>query len=263
MWKWEFQGDQVKGVFVIVHGAGEYHARYKWIISQLNHAGYHVLMGDLPGQGVTQGPRGHIKNFHEYIETVNTWLKKAREYDLPVILLGHSMGGLISTRVLMEMPAANLPSLVILSSPCFGLYNKTPFSKKLVANLLHRVIPTYRVPAGLKKGTGTRDEVMRKRDAEDDRLVKRVSLRWYTELEKSMKLVHEQKESFPQVPLLVMQGGDDRIVNKFEVEKWFNNINTNDKYYKEWKGLYHEVLNEPERDRVLAHMLGFVTIHRQ
>ncbi|MFA9559103.1 alpha/beta fold hydrolase [Evansella sp. AB-rgal1] len=258
MWKWE--ATKPKGVFVIVHGAGEYHVRYKWVIKKLNQLNYHVIMGDLPGQGTTEGPRGHITSFQDYITVVNTWLKEARKYDLPIILLGHSMGGLISINTLLTMDEEELPNVVVLSSPCLGLVNDPGFSKKALTKTLNVVSPSLRFPSGLAPGSGTRDEVMRKRDLGDNRLIKHVSVRWYRELVKAMKNAHNRVGDFPDIPLLVTQGGNDLIVNKENVTPWFNQLPIHDKYYKEWDGLYHEVLNEPEKNKVLAHLLAFVTI---
>lgn len=260
MWKWEVDQKKAKGVFVIVHGSGEYHARYEWVIQKLNQLNYHVIMGDLPGQGTTTGPRGHVTSFDLYIETVNSWLAVAKEYQLPTVLLGHSMGGLISTRTLMKEGLSHRPDVVILSSPCFGLYNKTPLSKKAVSFMLNRITPSLRFPTALAPGSGTRDPVMRARDTKDTLLIKKVSIRWYRELENSIKFAHQSIDVFPDIPLLIMQGGDDRIVDKYRVKDWFNHVDISDKYYKEWEGLYHEVLNEPEKNHVLAHMLGFVTM---
>ncbi|UJW58708.1 alpha/beta hydrolase [Bacillus sp. A116_S68] len=261
MWRWEATSKEAKGVFVVVHGAGEYHVRYKWITERLNEFGFHVILGDLPGQGTTEGRKGHVKSFNDYIKAVSGWLNEAKKYGLPVILLGHSMGGLISTRTLMEMREEKLPQMVILSSPCFGLFNKTPINKKILSLALNRVTPGLRFPSGLETGSGTRDPLMRERDATDHLLIKKVSVRWYRELDKAMKIAHDNTERFPELPLLVMQGGDDRIVDKFKVKEWFNQVDLKDKYYKEWEGLYHEVLNEPEKNHVLAHMLGFVTMN--
>lgn len=261
MWKWEVDQKKAKGVFVIVHGSGEYHARYKWVIQKLNELNYHVIMGDLPGQGTTEGPRGHIPTFNLYIDTLNSWLKEAEKYRLPTVLLGHSMGGLISTRTLMMKGLSHRPDVVILSSPCFGLYNSPPLSKKAVSLILNRLTPRLRFPTALEPGSGTRDPMMRARDESDALLIKKVSIRWYRELENSIRSVHEGIDAFPDIPLLIMQGGDDRIVDKYRVKEWFNNVDIGEKYYKEWEGLYHEVLNEPEKNHVLAHMIGFVTMH--
>src|SRR4051812_32012453 len=83
-------------------------------------ARFHIILGDLPGEGMTnRTPRGHIDYFDKYIIEVKDWVQAAYQYDLPVFLLGHSMGGLISIRLLQE-EQLNVAG-VILSSPCLGL----------------------------------------------------------------------------------------------------------------------------------------------
>ncbi|MDQ0254951.1 lysophospholipase [Evansella vedderi] len=256
MWKWEVT--EPKGVFVIVHGAGEHHVRYKWVVERLNALNYHVIMGDLPGQGKTEGPRGHISSFDQYKGVVEKWLSKGREYGLPVILLGHSMGGLISICTLMSMKKNLFPDVVVLSSPCLGLAYPPSKSKRALSHILNVCVPQVRFPSGTNPGT--RCEKMRMRDSQDPLMIKKVSVRWYRELVKAMEMAHKGVSEFPNIPLLVTQGGDDLIVDKYMVQKWFKEVPLMDKYYKEWDQLYHEVLNEPEKERVLAHIMGFVTI---
>ncbi|MBU9721044.1 MULTISPECIES: alpha/beta fold hydrolase [Bacillaceae] len=258
MWKREVQ--LAKGVFVIVHGAGEYHVRYNWVVDQLNKLNFHVIIGDLPGQGTTEGPRGHVDRFQQYIEVVSGWLKEAKKYQLPVYLLAHSMGGLISIHTLMALTKNDLPNVVVLSSPCLGLKNDPPFYKRTLSHVLDVISPGFRFPSGLEPGSGTRDEWMRKRDLGDNKLIKHVSVRWYKELVRAMNKAHEQKASFPDIPLLVTQAGNDLIVKKEMAKSWFDGLNITNKYYKEWPNLYHEVLNEPEKAEVLAHLIGFISI---
>src|SRR5690625_2767317 len=76
MWKWEVA--EPRGVVVMVHGAGEHHARYGWLCENWNKHGFEVIMGDLPGQGKSQGKRGHIQSFNQYIDAVEEWLNEAR-----------------------------------------------------------------------------------------------------------------------------------------------------------------------------------------
>ena len=76
MWKWETEGD-AKGVIVIIHGAMEHHGRYKWVTQMWLSAGYHVVTGDLPGQGMTtRAYRGHIDSFDEYLDEVKSWMRR-------------------------------------------------------------------------------------------------------------------------------------------------------------------------------------------
>lgn len=247
---------ELKATLVIVHGAGEHHGRYRWLIEQLNQNGFHVVTGDLPGQGRTIGRRGHVRSFTEYIDTVETWLHEANTYKKPVFLLGHSMGGLIVIRTLMKQS----PPLkaVILSSPCLGLVNNLPSLIESLTKLLNYIIPRARFPSNLEPGSGTRNEAIKARDRRDPLYNRNVSIRWYRELRKAMGLAHSAVDHFPDVPLIALQGGDDRIVNKEDVKRWFERVPSKEKEYKEWDGLFHEVFNEPEREDVLDHTLQFI-----
>lgn len=255
MWVWE--SEKAKGVFVIVHGANEYHVRYKWLIQRLVDEGYHVVMGDLPGQGQKPKMKGHIDSFEEYLTTIEQWHHKARQYKLPIFLLGHSMGGLA---VIQAMLHKNLSVHgVILSSPCLGLVNPPSKLKHYSAFLLNKVLPKLRLPTNLAKVT--RCEEMLKRDETDEYIVKKVSVRWYNELSRAMAESHEKVEKFPAIPLLILQGGEDLIVDKKAVFHWFNQLQVTDKYYKEFPELYHEVFNEPEKETVFYVAKQFADQH--
>ena len=254
---------EVKGVFVIVHGAGEYHVRYQWVREQLNKLGYHVIIGDLSGQGLTEGPRGHVNSFSDYTTTVKKWLIEAKKYELPIYMLSHSMGGLITIQLLTMLHKSGeehlLPDAVVLSSPCLGLVNKQSPFKEILSYGLNYLTPGLRFQSNVPRGAGTRDEVMRARDLQDSRLIRRVSVRWYRELQAAMKRAMKSANQFPTLPLLVMQAGDDRIVDKECVKEWFQALSFTDRHYKEYEGLYHEVLNEPEREKVLEDLISFVS----
>lgn len=257
MWKWEV--DEPRGVVVVVHGAGEHHARYQWLAKKWNDHGFEVIMGDLPGQGKTRGKRGHIQSFNQYLDTVEGWLDEARQRELPIILLGHSMGGLIVIRTLMERNIA-LISGVILSSPCLGLSQPPTKTKEMATKLLHRIAPTVSANSGIKSEHVTRNEEIRAAYLKDELRVTKVSARWYQELTKAIRLANRYPEKFPDIPLLVLQAGDDLLVNKFDVRDWFDQLSVTEKYYKEWEGLYHEVFNEPEREDVYRYAIGFVNL---
>lgn len=258
MWKWETK-DEAKGIVIMVHGAGEYHGRYEWVIEQFNLAGYHVLMGDLPGQGTTTRRRGHIDSFDEYITAIEEWIGEAARYHLPVFLFGHSMGGLASIRAVTERPFD--VKGIILSSPCLGLAKQPSKGIDTLSKVLNKVAPSIKFSANIEPVNKTRNEQVLLRDATDTLIVERVSVRWYRELVNAMKLALLQTDRFPNIPLLVIQAGDDRIVDKHAVRQWFNQIVSHDKMYKEYPGFYHEVLNEPERDDVFKFIKAYLNLH--
>ncbi len=255
MWKWEAVGE-AKAVIVMVHGALEHHGRYGWLIEQWQLAGFHVIMGDLPGQGLTaRTNRGHIESFDDYLHEVREWILAAYDFDLPVFLLGHGMGGLISIRILQEerMSLAG----VILSSPSLGLVQK--LSKLQMAKLraMNIIMPTYKINPGFSVNDATRNNDVREADLNDGLTIKKVSVSWYSELLEAIQLAFESIENTNDIPMLLMQSGEDKIVEKKAVKDWFNHAPLSEKRYKEWPSYYHEIFNEPDRYEVFEYALDF------
>ncbi|NMD72150.1 alpha/beta hydrolase [Bacillus sp. DNRA2] len=256
MWKWEAEGE-AKAVIVMIHGAMEHHRRYGWLIQMWRSAGFHVIMGDLPGQGMTtRSRRGHINSFDDYITEVKDWIQAAYQFELPVFLLGHSMGGLIAVRMLQE-ENVKLAG-VILSSPCFGLAKYPPKWLNAMGIAMNVIYPELRMNSGITVELATRNQDVRDADLNDSLYVTKVSVRWYRELTQAMKLVFMNISKLPDVPMLVMQGGDDKIVNKASVRDWFNQAPLSEKRFKEWNKCYHEIFNEPEREDIFEYAKDFV-----
>jgi lysophospholipase len=241
----------------MVHGAMEHHRRYGWLIEMWRTSGFHVIMADLPGQGMTtRSRRGHIDSFDEYIFEVKDWVQAAYRYDLPVFLLGHSMGGLISIRLLQE-EKLNIAG-VILSSPCLGVLQTPSKFLEFISHGLNVIFPTLRMKSGLTVQMATRNEDVREADSNDTLYITKISVRWYRELVSAMKQAFLNIEKIQDVPMLVMQGGDDKIVNKAIVKDWFNHVPLSEKRFKEWRKCYHEIFNEPEREEVFEYAKDFV-----
>lgn len=246
------------GVCVVVHGANEYSSRYQWLINELVQAQFHVVYGDLPGHGVSPKHRGHIDSFNEYVETIEGWYNTAANFKLPIFLIGHSMGGLATIETMLQKNLA--VKAIILSSPCLGLVNEPPKFQHYGASLINKISPKLKLSSNLPPRSGTRCPEMHKRDEQDEFLNKKVSVRWYLELVKTIKGAQERPGQFPDRPLLLLQAGEDLIVDKEAVKRWFNNINISEKYWKEWPGLYHEVFNEPEKEDVFRVAKAFLTL---
>ncbi|QPC47298.1 alpha/beta hydrolase [Mangrovibacillus cuniculi] len=256
MWKWETEGNP-KGVVVIVHGAMEHHGRYSWLIEMWRSSGYHVVMGDLPGQGAkSRSDRGHIDSFQQYLDEVEQWLQAAYQFEVPVFLLGHSMGGLVTIR-LLQTSKLNVAG-VILSSPCLGLIQQPPNFLKLMAKGLNVLSPTLKFKTGLTLDMATRNQIVKELEANDSLYITKVSVRWYQELVKTIGIAFEQIQETQDIPIFLMQAGDDQVVNKDLVKEWFYQLRGSDLHFKEWPNLYHEIFNEPEREDVFMYAEQFV-----
>lgn len=256
MKKWETEG-KAHGVIIIVHGAMEHSGRYKWLIDKWLEAGYHVISGDLPGQGMTtRSNRGHINSFDEYIDVVESWVTEAYSFGLPVFMLGHSMGGLIIIRML-QMNDYNLAG-IILSSPCLGTLIEPSKLGNSLSHIMNIVYPSYEREIGITPQMATRNQEVIDSDYNDTLYVTKVSVRWYRELVRNMREAFDFDEDFPDIPVLVMQAGEDKIVDKAMVREWFNYFPASEKHYKEWPKLYHELFNEPEREDVFEYAKSFL-----
>ncbi|MRX72381.1 alpha/beta fold hydrolase [Bacillus lacus] len=247
--------DNAKATIVCIHGAAEHCGRYMWLAEMWRSSGYNVIMGDLPGQGLTTRRRGHISSFDEYINEAGLWIAEAEKSGLPVFLLGHSMGGLVVIRSLQEHHHA--VSGAILSSPCLGLKYKPGKALNVLSLGLNKIAPDMLFESKLSIDMATRNREVQDEDENDSLFVTKVSVRWYRELLGAVSLAFEKINALPDVPLLIMQAGEDKIVDREAVKGWFNLLNSSDKSYREWNGLYHELFSEPERDKVFKAALHF------
>ncbi|GAA0332542.1 phospholipase YtpA [Bacillus carboniphilus] len=256
MWKWEADENALASI-VIIHGAFEHHGRYRWLVEMWRSSGFHVLMGDLPGQGTTtRSNRGHIDSFDEYIEEVDGWIKEAAKWELPIFLIGHSMGGLVVVRLLQEKKVHLAGA--ILSSPCLGLAKHPSKFLESISWGLNKIAPKMKVSPKLTVDLVTRNVEVQNSDVNDSLYVTDVSVRWYRELIQGVHQAFDKVHKTLDVPLLVMQGGNDKIVDKQAVRKWFNQVKLNDKHYKEWQECYHEIFSEPNREIIFEYTVDFV-----
>ncbi|MDM5156927.1 alpha/beta hydrolase [Bacillus sp. DX1.1] len=257
---WNYEAEEAKAVLVIVHGAMEYHGRYEAFAEMWNHFGYHVVMGDLPAHGTTSRNRGHIDSFDEYIEEVKTWITEAKKYRLPIFLFGHSMGGLISIRVMEETKMDDIQG-ILLSSPCLGVLSVPAAPLRAIAKVLNVIAPKMQFQSHITVEMSTRNKEVRDAMENDSLFLRKVSVRWYSELIKSVEIAHEKIAEFPDVPLLLMQACEDKLVDKTRVREWFDRLKINDKTYKEWPKCYHELFNEYERDEIFTYTKAFTETH--
>jgi len=127
-----------------------------------------------------------------------------------------------------------------------------------LTHVLNVVAPEFRVDPGITVKIATRNAEVQDVDRTDTLYIDKVTVRWFRELDDAIKQAFEEIEITNDVPLLVMQGGDDKIVNKIAVKEWFNYAPLSEKRFKEWPKCYHEIFNDPEREEVFEYAKDFV-----
>ena len=244
--RWETDKER-KGILIIVHGLGEHGGRYGETASLLNELGVTVVAGDLRGHGRSEGKRGHIMNFGEFTEDVHMLVNEFGDGER-IFLLGHSMGGLISFRYACDHPE-HLSGL-ILSSPLLGLRLEPPPWKEILGRIVSRLVPAFSMGNEIDPNLLSHDEEEVAGYVKDPLVHDRVSARLFTEMVRMMDIVAVDRVNLT-LPVLFLVAGGDEIVSPAHAKKTFEEIGSEDREYREYDGLYHEVLNEVDRERVL------------
>jgi alpha-beta hydrolase superfamily lysophospholipase len=240
-------------VVLLVHGYAEHSARHAPAALHLARRGYAVQSFDLRGHGRSQGKRCFVSAFDEYLDDTEAILVKAkgRWPGLPVFLLAHSLGGLIAS--LLVVDERSEVSGLILSAPSAKLgRDYSPF--KIRASLaLGRAFPHLPL-VRFKSSSVSRDPAVVKA-YEDDTLVYhgRIPARTASEIVRAVRRLRANAERI-SIPLLVMHGSRDQVADAGGSRDLHERAGSFDKSLRIWDGLWHEIMNEPERDAVLKEM---------
>ncbi len=245
---WLPDGD-VRAAVVLVHGAAEHSGRYGWVGEQLTGRGYALHALDLRGHGRSPGPRAYIERFSHVVEDVDRLvdLAQQRHPGVPLFVLGHSLGGCLA--LLYALAHQGRLTGLVLSSPLAAI-DGAPLPLRVIGRVLSRVAPRAGVIQVDASGVSTDPAVVRA--YEEDPLVFRGKLPARTVAE-----IADAVESFPdgvcalEVPFLVMASPDDTIVEFAGSELVHGRCGSADKTFIRYDGMAHEILNEPERQRVV------------
>jgi acylglycerol lipase len=243
------------GVVVIAHGVSEHSGRYTHVGEWLAGAGYATYALDHRGHGRSHGSRAMLERLDRAVADLDTIIGVARgRHDgAPVFLLGHSMGGAVALQYALDHDG--LAGLV-LSGPAAALETASPVTRA-IARVLSAVTPSLGVFA-LDSADISRDAAV-VRDYDSDPLVHRGKVPARTVAELAAAIVR-----FPSrlggltVPVLVMHGGDDRLVPVAAATMVHERAGSPDKTLKVYDGLYHEILNEPEREAVMDDLVAWL-----
>lgn len=251
-----------KAAVVIVHGAGEHGGRYRHVVDRIVPLGYSVWALDHRGHGRSEGQPGVIDRMRNATADLDAFIDRARagtEPGLPLILLGHSMGGCISLDYVLS-DESKLDAL-ILSAPAAKLGQASPLVR-VTSRVLSSLTPglgVFAVDAELISSDPAEVEAYR-----TDPLVHQGKLpaRTVAELAGAIDTFEERMGNLT-LPLLGMHGGDDRLA-PIEGSRMVNRLASSvDKTLKIYDGLRHEIFNEriADRERVLGDLLEWLGAH--
>lgn len=237
--------ERPRASLLFVHGLGEHSGRYEAVFRELADRDLACWGPDLRGHGRSAGVRGHVERFRDYFLDVDAALRFVRtsECRAPVVLVGHSMGGLVALGFVRESPGEF--AALVLSSPALSPHPdlRPPAWKALLARSLSTLAPRTAFGTGIDPGLLSRDPAVGRAYEEDPLVVGKVTARWYVEVEKAGRSLRHFTGC--RTPTLVLQAGADRLVDPEATRRWTERCEGPVELESEPEA-YHELFQEPD-----------------
>ena len=245
----------------LVHGYGEHLGRYDHIVPSFFDAGYAVHGHDHHGHGRSAGRRAACRRFDDYVDDAETLLAGvlARDPGRPVVLYGHSMGGLIATRLALRRQA-DLADLIA-TSAAYRVGDDTSPIAKALAPWIARLLPDLPVVAPTPAGILSRDPAVDARVAADPlcyhgRTRAGLAHGIFTAGQETRARAAELT-----LPLLIMHGTADRLTSPAGSEEIYSHAASSDKTLRLWPDCRHELHNDLDQAEVIAAIIAWLDAH--
>lgn len=244
-----------RAALVIAHGFNSHSGHYAWTAEQMVADGIAVYALDHRGRGNSDGERFFVEHISEYVDDLATFISlvKSREPGLPVFLLGHSAGGVISCTYALEHQSEI--SGLVCESFAFQVY-APDFALAVLKGLSH-IAPHAHV-LKLPNEQFSRNPAVVKAMNEDPLIAHEVQP---TRTVAAMVRADERlKEEFPRItlPVLILHGTADKVTRPGGSQFFFDTVGSKDKTLKLYEGHAHDLLNDIDREKVLSDIRGWL-----
>lgn len=252
---WRPEGTAPRAVVVIAHGFNSHSGHYTWVAEQLVANGLAVYALDHRGRGKSDGERFYVDQASEYVDDLATFIHqvKGREPGLPVFLLGHSAGGVISCTYALEHQA-ELAGLICES---FAFRVPAPdFVLAVIKGLSHLAphahvleLPNEGFSRDPKVVQALNDDPLIANEVQPTRTVAAM-VRADERLEKEFHLI--------TLPVFILHGTEDKVTKPSGSQTFFDNTGSKDKALKLYEGYAHDLLNDIGKEVVLADIVAWI-----
>ena len=243
-----------RAVVALVHGYAEHSGRYDHVARSFTEQGATVHAYDQRGHGHSDGRRAYVASFERYLDDLDRFLDyvRAQTPEVPLFLFGHSMGGLVVLKHVLDRNPS--PRGLLLSAPAIQINPDLAPLVRRIAQFIGRwfpTLPTTRSP----QGAISRDpDVVAEAQNDPLNYHGRVLARTGAEMLRAGRDVQTNLSALDD-PFLVIHGTADRLATPSWSQRLYEQAVSDDKTIHLYEGLYHETFNEPEQDEVL-HDLG-------
>jgi acylglycerol lipase len=247
-----------RALVVICHGVNSHSGQYCWTAGQLTANGCAVYALDLRGRGKSSGERFYVDNIEDYVSDLHTLVRlaKLREPVLPVFLLGHSAGGVVSCVYALEHQE-EIDGLI-----CESFAFKVPapdIALALIKGVSH-VAPHLRV-LKLKNEDFSRDPVAVQNLNSDPLIASEVQPA--KTVAALVRADERLEKEFPRItlPVFIMHGTVDKATVPAGSQFFYDHVGSQDKTLKLYEGHYHDLFNDYGKDEVMADTTDWINRH--
>lgn len=251
---WQPEGAP-RGVMVIVHGFNSHSGQYEWAAEQFTKNGLAVYALDLRGRGRSEGERYYVEKIEDFTDDVEMLVKQAKSENpgLPVYMLGHSAGGVTACIYALDHQS-EIDGLI-----CESFAYELPVPEIVLTFLkgLSYITPHTHV-FSLKNKDFTRDEKTVE-EMNNDILIKGESQPAQT-AKVLLNAAERLTEEFPKItlPVLILHGTADKATKPSGSQHFYEAAGSRDKTLKLYEGHYHDMLNDLEKEVVMADIQNWI-----
>lgn len=259
---WTNQSSSARATLVLTHGIAEHSEAYNDFARDFVPRGWDIYALDLRGHGRSEGRRGYIDDFHRYSRDLDRFVRYLRSgplknSKLPLVMFGHSMGGLITLRYLVDQGEAAPAVACVLSSPALGISMPIPALKEMAAKALMKFLPQVTLPNDIRYEHLTHNEALWSKYPLDPLRHDKISPAMYFGMLEGFEKVNQMADRI-KIPTLIVAAGDDKIVSRPATEEFFPRIAAEKKKLIVYEKSYHEVLNDFDRERAMSDIDAFL-----
>jgi alpha-beta hydrolase superfamily lysophospholipase len=246
------------GVIVIVHGLNSHSGYYQWVAEELTAQSYAVYALDLEGHGQSGGERFYVQSIYNYVDDVDKLvdMAKAKHQGLPVFVLGHSAGGVVSCLYAIEHQE-KINGLICES---FAYQLPAPdFALAVLKGLSHLAPHLHTIK--LKNEDFSRDPAVVE-FMNNDPLIAHESQPTKT-MEQLVIGDERLKKDFALItlPVLILHGTNDKAAKYSGSQFFYDHAGASDKTIKLYEGHYHDLLNDVDKEKVMADIVEWLIKH--
>jgi alpha-beta hydrolase superfamily lysophospholipase len=248
--RWVPAGGPRRWTFVMSHGLGEHSGRYQHFAEWFVPRGASIYALDHRGHGKSGGPRGDAPSLDALLDDLDVVVAYAREqHSGPLVLFGHSFGGLIAIAYALERPKRL--DRAVFSAPLLMVKVKVPGWKVTAGKALARVAPRMTMSNEVDPDVLSHDPEIGRAYRADPLVHNRLSAGMYGDvIARGPEFIARAPEL--AVPFLLLHGQEDRIVDPVGSERFFAGATARGRAFIRYPGMYHEIFNEVEQEKVFA-----------